>query len=387
MVLINGTGTANTRSIPFYNILWASIEDSQIEIHYAHPKKKSTVRALEMKYAVDPSQIDRAQHWIARLLDRSYKESQQRKRILVLVNPHAGKGGAVKQYTKDVEPLLRAAHCTFEMITTKYRGEAGEIMEALDIDKYDVVAVCSGDGLCYEVFNGLGRRKDAKKALTKLAVCMIPCGSGNAMSHNMLGTGSVSMATLGIVKGIATPLDLVSVTQGDTRTLSFLSQATGLVAESDLATEHLRWLGDQRFTYGFLVRIFGKVCYPADIAVKVAIEDKAAIRDAFRKERNNFEPAIERRGYKHLLDDDASAVSGNDEGLPPLRYGTINDKLPEGWELVPHDKLGMFYVGNVCPLLFLLCTARCSHRVYSYHTWQQTLPSSKAPSQMTATWT
>lgn len=220
-------------------------------------------------------------------------------------------------------------------------------METLDVDKYDVIAVCSGDGLCYEVFNGLGKRKDAKKALTKLAVCMIPCGSGNAMAHNMLGTGSVSMATLGIVKGIATPLDLISVTQGDTRTLSFLSQAVGIVAESDLATEHLRWLGDQRFTYGFLVRIFGKVCYPADIAVKVAIEDKEDIKEFYRKERNNFEPASERRGYKHLLDDDASAVSGNDEGLPPLRYGTINDKLPEGWELIPHDKLGNFYVGNV----------------------------------------
>lgn len=292
--------------------------------------------------------VDRAQHWIARLLDRSYKESQQRKRILVLVNPHAGKGGAVKWYNRDVEPLLRAAHCTFDMVTTKYRGQAGEMMETLDIDKYDVVASCSGDGLSYEVFNGLGRRRDAKKALSKIAVVMIPCGSGNAMSHNMLGTGSVSMATLGMVKGIATPLDLISITQGDTRTLSFLSQSVGIVAESDLATEHLRWLGDQRFTYGFLVRLLGKVCYPADIAVKVAIDDKQAIKEFCRKERSNFEPANERRGYKHLLEDDASAVSGNDEGLPPLRYGTINDKLPDGWELVPHDKLGNFYVGNVC---------------------------------------
>jgi len=50
---------------------------------------------------------------------------------------------------------------------------------------------------------------------------------------------------------------------------------------------------------------------------------------------------------KNLIDDDASATSGNEEGLPPLRYGTINDKLPEGWELIPYDKLGNFYCGNM----------------------------------------
>jgi sphingosine kinase len=87
--------------------------------------------------------------------------------------------------------------------------------------------------------------------------------------------------------------------------------------------------------------------YPCDIAVKVAIDDKQSIREHYKREQNNHEPASERRGYKHLLDDDASASSGNDEGLPPLRYGTINDKLPEGWELVPYDKLGNFYCGNV----------------------------------------
>lgn len=47
-------------------------------------------------------------------------------------------------------------------------------------------------------------------------------------------------------------VDLFSVTQGKTQVISFLSQSLGLMADSDLGTEHLRWMGDTRFVYGFL---------------------------------------------------------------------------------------------------------------------------------------
>jgi sphingosine kinase len=300
--------------------------------------------------------VELVNKWVKKLLDRSYGESQQRKRAKVLVNPHSGKGSAEKWYFRDVEPLLKAAQITIDMVKTRHKGEAVDIAEKIDIEAFDIVASCSGDGLPHEVFNGLGKRPDAKKALSKIAVVHIPCGSGNAMSCNLNGTDSPSLATLAIIKGIPTPLDLISITQGDTRTLSFLSQSLGIVAESDLATEHLRWMGGQRFTYGFLVRLIRKALYPCDIAIKVAIDDKPSIREHYKKEQRNHEPAGERRGYKFLLDDDASAStsSGSDDSLPPLRYGTVNDKLPEGWELVPYDKLGNFYCGNVGILLLFL---------------------------------
>ena len=286
--------------------------------------------------------------WVAKLLQRSYGASQPKKRAKVLVNPHSGKGSAEKWYHRDVEPLLKAAQCSIDMVKTKCQGDAVTISENLEIEDYDMVVCCSGDGLAHEVFNGLGRRPDAKKALSKIAVVHVPCGSGNAMSCNLNGTNSSSLATLNIIKGIPTPLDLISITQGETRTLSFLSQSLGIVAEADLATEHIRWMGELRFYYGFLVRLINKATYPCDIAVKVAIEDKPSIKEHYRRELENHEPASERRGYKHLIDDDASASSGSDpEGLPPLRYGTVNDKLPEGWEMVPYDKLGNFYCGNV----------------------------------------
>ena len=46
--------------------------------------------------------------------------------------------------------------------------------------------------------------------------------------------------------------DLFSLTQGEKRSLSFMSQSLGLMADLDLDTEHLRWMGDTRFFYGML---------------------------------------------------------------------------------------------------------------------------------------
>jgi len=351
----NIAGSANTRAIPFYNIVWAELLEGELVIDYAAPTSKSAVRAASLRYPIENSAIENVTSWIGKLVDRAYGPSQRRKRAKVLVNPHSGKGSAEKWYYRDVEPLLKAARCTIDMVKTKYGGEAIGIAEKLDIDAFDIVASCSGDGLSYEVFNGLGKRPDARKALSKIAVVHIPCGSGNAMSCNLNGTYSVSLATLAIIKGIRTPLDLISITQGETRTLSFLSQSLGIVAESDLATEHIRWMGQSRFTYGFLIRLLNQATYPCDIAIKVAIDDKQSIRQHWAQEKNNHEATSDRRGYRNLLDDDASASSGNDDGLPPLRYGTVNDKLPDGWEMVPYDKLGNFYCGNVSLNKILCC--------------------------------
>ena len=47
-------------------------------------------------------------------------------------------------------------------------------------------------------------------------------------------------------------LDICSVQQGQNRIMSFMSQAIGLMADIDLGTEHLRWMGDARFMFGYL---------------------------------------------------------------------------------------------------------------------------------------
>ncbi|KAK2760723.1 sphinganine kinase lcb4 [Arachnomyces sp. PD_36] len=325
-----------TSSIPYFNVLWADCTPDDITINYAEPTSKDAYTVATIHYSISQERKQKAEIWVARLMDLAYGQAQRNKRIKVLVNPFGGKGRAKTLYYNEAEPIFTAARCQIDAEETKYQGHAIEIAEKIDVDAYDVIAPCSGDGLPYEVFNGLGKKENAGEALSKVAVAHIPCGTGNAMSWNLYGTGSVSLAAISIVKGLRTPLDLVSISQGDRRTLSFLSQSFGIVADSDLGTENIRWMGSARFTYGFLVRLLGKTVYPCDLAVKVDIGDKESIKEHYRAELQK-QPATRTR-----FDPESQSST-----LPPLKYGTVADPIPDDWTHIPYENLGNFYAGNM----------------------------------------
>ncbi|APA05442.1 hypothetical protein SS1G_09867 [Sclerotinia sclerotiorum 1980 UF-70] len=330
-------GSSNSRAIPLHHILWAELIEKELIINYAKELSKTILQPAILKYVIEEER-DRVEAWISSLKDRAYGQSQQQKRAKVLINPKSGKGQSEKIYAKDVSPILEAAHLIIDVTVTKATKEAIDIVEKLDIEAYDVIICCSGDGLPFEVFNGLGKRKDAKRALSKMAIAHIPCGSGNGLHCSLHGNiRSASIAALSIVKGIRTPLDLISVTQGEERHLSFLSQALGIVAEFDLGTEHLRWMGGTRFIYGFVLKSLQKKIYPCDIAVKVVTDDKEEIK-------RRYHEAMQLGGTPEEV------LRGNDSlegGLPELKYGTSTDPLPQDWKVEQHDNMGSFYCGNM----------------------------------------
>lgn len=347
----SNTGTTNTRSIPYFNVLWAEVVKNDLTIRYAKPTSKSPrgpVIVAYINYTLEnfTSAEDKASRWVQRLLARAYGHSQRNKRIKLLINPFGGVGKAEKLYPKEIEPIFAAARCEVDVERTTHSGHAIEIAEKLDINAFDVLVSASGDGLPHECFNGLARKPNAAEALRKVAIAQLPCGSGNAMCWNLNGTGECSTAALCIVKGVRTPMDLVSVTQGNKRTLSFLSQSLGIVAESDLGTDNVRWMGESRFVFGFLVRLIGKTLYPCDIAVKTEIDDKQEIKRHYARERAKAQipSSITRADLDGPLD------ASTNLGLPPLEYGTINDPLPNGggWSPLTHyHNLGNFYCGNM----------------------------------------
>ena len=351
----------STLRIPYFYVLGAELPEDgqQLTVRYAAPaSKKDDVRAACVTAVIDYEQRAKTRTWIDRLLDRAYGQAQRRKRIQVLVNPVGGQGKAVGIFKQYVEPIFVAAQCQVDTVHTTYQGHAADLAEGMNLDGHDVVACCSGDGLPHEVFNGLGRRKDAGSALQRMAVVQVPCGSGNAMSWNLFGTANPSLATVGIVKGVRTSLDLVSISQANRpRLLSFLSQAVGLVADSDLGTDHLRWMGETRFLYGFLTRLLGKHVYPCDIMALIDLDDKDAIRV-------HYDQALQRLQSKSSSTSSTSTTTtllpspeqtdkeiGDGqveklEGLPALRYGDINDNSNQ-WTSLPYPNLGTFYSGNM----------------------------------------
>ena len=293
--------------------------------------------AASFHYHIETPYERHVSKWVAKLLDRAYTASQRQQRVKILINPFGGTGAAQKYYSRDIEPILAAARCEIDVEQTHHQGHAIDIARQIDIEAYDVIASCSGDGLPYEVFNGLGQRPDAQRALSKISVVQLPCGSGNAMCLNLNGTDSCSLAALCLVKGVRTPIDLISITQGGKRTLSFLSQSLGVVADTDLGTDNLRWMGSFRFTYGFLVRILGKTVYPCDIDLLVEIPTKNKIKEHYRSQRTN-----------ELSSSESEQRQEQDiTGLPPLRYGTPSDALPPGFITIPSTELGNFYAGNM----------------------------------------
>lgn len=70
-------------------------------------------------------------------------------------------------------------------------------------------------------------------------------GGGAKCCERWVPSAGVSLAsTLTHLAGFPMPVDVLSVTQGDNRVFSFMTQAIGLMSEVDLGTEHLRFMGD-----------------------------------------------------------------------------------------------------------------------------------------------
>ncbi|KAK6344513.1 sphinganine kinase lcb4 [Orbilia brochopaga] len=329
----NVAAKSGDEKISLHNVLWARVyiseDKSAVQITHAKAFGKRLVKPATLSIPIAESDLEKADQWVERLLARAYEGAQQAKRLKVLINPNGGPGAAEKTYRTEIEPIFTAASCAVDVELTQYPKHAIKIAQELDIDAYDAVVCISGDGIPHEVFNGLGKRPDARKALRSIAVCQLPGGSGNGMCWSFTGTDAASLAAVALVKGKRTHFDLVSITQGDERILSFLSQSAGITAELDLGTENLRWMGNTRFTVGFLQRVVAERLYPTELYVKLAIESKEEIR---RHASTHREPP------DHTCDG---------TGLPPLQYGTVKDEVPDDWVKEWHPKMGNFWCGNM----------------------------------------
>ncbi|KAJ5097424.1 hypothetical protein N7456_008145 [Penicillium angulare] len=339
--LLSSKAETNTKNaISLYNVLDAQVNTSDLLITYAAPSKNEEVTVTSLQYAIGDEERTTVEKWVNALLERAYENSLHKKRLKVLINPFGGQGKAVSLYEKYAARVFAAAQCKVDVQTTEYRGQGTEIAEQIDINAYDAIICCSGDGLMFEVLNGLGKRPDARLALAKLAVGLLPGGSGNALTLNEFGTTTnVSVAALGIVKGVRTPLDLMSVSQKDSRVLSFLSQSFGIMADTDIGTDNIRWMGDKRFVYGYLVRLISNATFPCDIAIKVDVSDKKEMKERYAKlASREWDPSADQRRIEEAELSPA---------LPELKYGGVSDEIPADWTVVPGENISTFFAGNM----------------------------------------
>lgn len=309
--------------------------------------------------------------------------SKLQKRFLVIINPHGGPGKAKKIYEQECAPVLAMANCKTTVIETTHRFHATEIAQEMqflvpksldsqskqsisdssdDLDflqgdntdgnsksdvAYDAIICCSGDGIPHEIINGLIDRPqgDGHEILKRIPLAQLPCGSGNSMAVSLHGHSSPSAVSLGFVKGRRMDVDLMLLTQGPKKALSFLTQAFGIIADADLGTEDLRWMGGARFDVGVAKRLLAMNSYPCDIYVKYSHKTKTQVKQHFVSNNPTGEygtnDPIDISQYTTLTEPQST------QDLMTPHYGTVNDPVPEDWDHIDGSNLNMFYAGKM----------------------------------------
>ncbi|XP_078610113.1 sphingosine kinase 2-like [Branchiostoma floridae x Branchiostoma japonicum] len=198
-------------------------------------------------------------------------------RLLILINPFGGQGKAQQIFRERVVSMLGESDISFNMVVTERSGHAHDLMRDLEVSQWSGVVVVSGDGLIYEVINGLMDRPDWEEAI-KMPIGLIPGGTGNALccSVNYLldepfeSADQVLHSTFvlckSVVSGSSYPMDLVSVQTKSSRIFSFLHISWGFISDIDIGSEKYRYLGDARFFVGLVQRLFDLRKYPGHVS-------------------------------------------------------------------------------------------------------------------------
>ncbi|ELU43894.1 diacylglycerol kinase catalytic domain-containing protein [Rhizoctonia solani AG-1 IA] len=268
-----GDNGAKTRKLAtsLRNVLYAEIASGNIlKIATLARQKKSHRLVIVEGQIREPDTGEAAQAWVDELMRLAY-DVLPRRRFKVFVNPAGGQGKGVQLFEKKVKPILLAAHGEVDAVVTTHSKHAVELARECDLD-FDALLTVSGDGLVFEVLNGFRERPDGAKAFA-LPVCPIPAGSGNALSISLLGPKDgfdVALAALNAIKGQRMPYDLCSFTQDGKTSISFLSQAIGLMADLDLVASN-------------------KPC-AMTLSIKVASRDKAQMVEALHEFKANPKP-------------------------------------------------------------------------------------------------
>ncbi|KAL3284427.1 hypothetical protein HHI36_018586 [Cryptolaemus montrouzieri] len=128
-----------------------------------------------------------------------------------------------------------------------------------------------GDGIVFEVINGLFERWDWSETVKNIPVGVIPGGSGNGLARSIAYhcgepyIPSTLPSALAAIKSKVAPMDLVRVETKSQILFSFLSVGWGFLSDVDIESERLRILGGQRFNVWSLARLIGLRSYRGKI--------------------------------------------------------------------------------------------------------------------------
>ncbi|KAL0488658.1 sphingosine kinase A [Acrasis kona] len=193
------------------------------------------------------------------------------RKVLVIINPNSGRKLANSYFAKHVKPILDHAHLKYTIFKTEYANHAFDYCKSLPLGAFDEIVTMGGDGVLYEAINGIMSRPDWREVSAKIRFGVIPAGTGNGLATvtgaipNISHASTPQRAAFIVARGFYSPLDLMSVYQKDKRAFSFLSITWAAIADVDLGTENLRWMGGARNLVGAVKSILKQKYYRGKI--------------------------------------------------------------------------------------------------------------------------
>ncbi|XP_067639393.1 sphingosine kinase 2 [Eurosta solidaginis] len=239
--------------------------------------RKRIVRILRFRsYDTYEENLKVAERWhhAIRINQATLKNQLSEKSLLIFLNPKSGSGKGRDMFHKQVAPVLKEADVPYELHVTAHSNYAREYVHKHNdlLKYYSGIVVASGDGLFYEVLNGIMEREDWRAVTRRLPMGIIPCGSGNGLARSVAYLYNESYepkpilyATLTCIAGRVAPMDVVRVDTGRdgkcVEMYSFLSVGWGLIADVDIESESLRSIGASRFTVWAIRRLISLRTY------------------------------------------------------------------------------------------------------------------------------
>ncbi|KAF9564611.1 hypothetical protein CPC08DRAFT_734307 [Agrocybe pediades] len=311
-LIVQNTATPSANhGVPHRNILRASVHAESRVLTVAFldqkKKKKKEMELVVIEGEVEESQTAHAAEWVESVMKAAYDDLdiKRSRRLMVFVNPFGGTKKGAQVFLKKVEPIFKAAGCPMEVLYTTHQGHGKEVAKTLPFT-FDAIVTVSGDGMVHEILNGFLEHAHPLRAFST-PIAPIPSGSGNGLAVNLLGHEM--------------KVDLCSVTQSGKRSISFMSQALGLMAELDIGTDNLRWMGETRFVYGLFRGILKFNPCPVQLSYKVATNDKHKMAQTYhsiQSEKVASPTTPSSAGFGDFLG----------RSLPPLKYLPDDD---DGW--------------------------------------------------------
>ncbi|KAM0915419.1 hypothetical protein ACQ4PT_010831 [Festuca glaucescens] len=197
------------------------------------------------------------------LFDYPPIKSRTPQRILVILNPRSGHGRSSKVFHDKAEPVFKLAGFHMEVVKTTHAGHAKSLASTFDFNAFPNGIVCvGGDGIVNEVFNGLLSRSDRTEAVS-IPVGIIPAGSDNSLIWTVLGVKDPVSASLLIVKGGFTTLDILAVEWLQSGLIHFGTTVSyyGFVSDVlELSEKYQKKFGPLRY---FVAGVLKFLCLPS----------------------------------------------------------------------------------------------------------------------------